>query len=147
MIEIMKKNLENYLSQLREKGYRITKSRIALLEVLSDEHLTFKQIQMRLAEKGFTNVASIYNNIDFFLQEKVIVVLFINQVRYYELAIDNKMHTADNHIHLVDQANNQIVEINNKRIYDSISRYIENDTEYEVSYIRLTVGVSKKETE
>ncbi|NLL69359.1 MAG: transcriptional repressor [Acholeplasmataceae bacterium] len=143
----MKKNLENYLSQLREKGYRITKSRIALLEVLSDEHLTFKQIQMRLAEKGFTNVASIYNNIDFFLQEKVIVVLFINQVRYYELAIDNKMHTADNHIHLVDQANNQIVEINNKRIYDSISRYIENDTEYEVSYIRLTVGVSKKETE
>ena len=143
----MKKNLENYLSQLREKGYRITKSRIALLEVLSDEHLTFKQIQMRLAEKGFTNVASIYNNIDFFLQEKVIVVLFINQVRYYELAIDNKMHTADNHIHLVDQANNQIVEINNKRIYDSISRYIENDTDYEVSYIRLTVGVSKKETE
>lgn len=143
----MKKNLENYLSQLREKGYRITKSRIALLEVLSDEHLTFKQIQMRLAEKGFTNVASIYNNIDFFLQEKVIVVLFINQVRYYELAIDNKMHTADNHIHLVDQLNNQIVEINNKRIYDSISRYIENDTEYEVSYIRLTVGVSKKETE
>lgn len=143
----MKTNLENYLSQLREKGYRITKSRIALLEVLSDEHLTFKQIQMRLAEKGFTNVASIYNNIDFFLQEKVIVVLFINQVRYYELAIDNKMHTADNHIHLIDQANNQIVEINNKRIYDSISRYIENDTNYEVSYIRLTVGVSKKETE
>ena len=140
----MKKNLETYLTQLREKGFRITKSRIALLEVLSDDHLTFKQIQIRLAEKGFTNVASIYNNIDFFLQEKVIVVLFINQVKYYELAIDNKMHTADNHIHLIDQANNQIVEINNKRIFDSISRYIENDTEYEVKYIRLTVGVSKK---
>ena len=140
----MKKNLETYLKQLREKGYRITKSRIALLEVLSDDHLTFKQIQIRLAEKGYTNVASIYNNIDFFLQEKVIVVLFINQVKYYELAIDNKMHTADNHIHLIDQANNQIVEINNKRIFDSISRYIENDTDYEVKYIRLTVGVSKK---
>ena len=140
----MKKNLETYLTQLREKGYRITKSRIALLEVLSDDHLTFKQIQIRLAEKGYTNVASIYNNIDFFLQEKVIVVLFINQVKYYELAIDNKMHTADNHIHLIDQANNQIVEINNKRIFDSISRYIENDTDYEVKYIRLTVGVSKK---
>ncbi len=141
----MRKNLEAYLGQLREKGYRITKSRIALLEVLSDDHLTFKQIQMRLAEKGFTNVASIYNNIDFFLQEKIIVVLFINQVKYYEIAIDNKMHTADNHIHLVDQANNQIIEINNKRIYDSITRYIENETEYNVNYIRLTVGVSKKE--
>ena len=140
----MKKKLELYLTQLREKGYRITKSRIALLEVLSDDHLTFKQIQVRLAEKGFTNVASIYNNIDFFLQEKVIVVLFINQVKYYELAIDNKMHTADNHIHLVDQANNQIVEINNKRIFDSITRYIENETDYEVNHIRLTIGVTKK---
>jgi Fur family ferric uptake transcriptional regulator/Fur family peroxide stress response transcriptional regulator len=115
--------------------------------VLCDDHLTFKQIQMRLAEKGFTNVASIYNNLDFFLQEKIVVVLFINQVKYYELAIDNKMHTADNHIHLVDQANNQIVEINNKRIFDSITRYIENETEYNVKYIKLTVGVSKKEEE
>lgn len=143
----MKKKFEVYLNQLREKGYRITKSRVALLEVLSDDHLTFKQIQMRLAEKGFTNVASIYNNLDFFLQEKIVVVLFINQVKYYELAIDNKMHTADNHIHLVDQANNQIVEINNKRIFDSITRYIENETEYNVQYIKLTIGVNRKEEE
>lgn len=143
----MRKNFDMYLSQLRDRGFRITKSRVALLEVLSDDHLTFKQIQVRLAEKGYTNVASIYNNIDFFLQEKVIVVLFINQVKYYELAIDNKMHTADNHIHLVDQANNQIIEINNKRIFDSITRYIENETDFDVQYIRLTIGVNPKKQE
>lgn len=143
----MRKNFDMYLSQLRDRGFRITKSRVALLEVLSDDHLTFKQIQVRLAEKGYTNVASIYNNIDFFLQEKVIVVLFINQVKYYELAIDNKMHTADNHIHLVDKANNQIIEINNKRIFDSITRYIENETDFDVQYIRLTIGVNPKKQE
>lgn len=142
----MNKNLDVYLNQLRQRGYRITKCRVALLDVLSDDHLTFKQIQVRLAEKGFTNVASIYNNLDFFLREKIIVMLYINQVKYYELAVENHMHTADNHIHLMDQENNKIIELNNQKVYDVIKKAVESELpEYQVDYIKVTVGIHERD--
>ncbi|MGI6360392.1 MAG: transcriptional repressor [Acholeplasmatales bacterium] len=83
---------EKYFNILRKRNLRITEPRRALIEVLEDNHLTFKEIQKKLAERGFTNVSTIYNNLDFLIQEKIAVELYINETKYYDLAIDNKMH-------------------------------------------------------
>ncbi len=68
---------EKYFNILRKRNLRITEPRRALIEVLEDNHLTFKEIQKKLAERGFTNVSTIYNNLDFLIQEKIAVELYI----------------------------------------------------------------------
>lgn len=134
---------EKYFNILRKRNLRITEPRRALIEVLEDNHLTFKEIQKKLAERGFTNVSTIYNNLDFLIQEKIAVELYINETKYYDLAIDNKMHNADSHIHILVKDNNKITEISSIDIFD----YIKNHKEFknlDVDYIRITVGARKK---
>ncbi len=136
-------NKERYFDILRKRNLRITKPRRALIEILEDNHLTFKEIQKKLAERGFTNVSTIYNNLDFLIQEKIAVELYINETKYYDLAIHNKMHNADCHIHVLIKDNNKITEVSSVDIFD----YIKNHEEFkhlDVDYIRITVGARKK---
>ncbi len=134
---------EKYFDVLRKRNLRITAPRRALIEILEDNHLTFKEIQKKLAERGFTNVSTIYNNLDFLIQEKIAVELYINETKYYDLAIHNKMHNADSHIHVLIKDNNKITEISSPDIFD----YIKDHEEFknlDVDYIRITVGARNK---
>ncbi|NMA05598.1 MAG: transcriptional repressor [Acholeplasmataceae bacterium] len=135
---------EKYFNVLRKKNLRITKPRKALIEILEDNHLTFKEIQKKLAERGFTNVSTIYNNLDFLIQEKIAVELYINETKYYDLAIDNKMHNADSHIHVLIKDNNEILEVSCADIFDYIEDHEAFDN-FDVKYIRITVGARKKQ--
>ncbi len=134
---------EKYFNKLRKKNLRITEPRKALIEILQDNHLTFKEIQTALAKRGFTNVSTIYNNIDFLLEEKVAVELYINGVKYYDLAIDNPMHSADSHVHILIKDTNEIVEINNPDIYEYIKKCPELE-HLDIDYIRIAIGAKKK---
>lgn len=134
---------EKYFNKLRKKNLRITKPRKAIIETLQDNHLTFKEIQTALRERGFHNVSTIYNNLDFLLEEKIAVELYIGGVKYYDLAIDNPMHSADSHVHILIKDNNKIVEINNPDIYE----YIKNRPELahlDIDYIRIAIGAKNK---
>lgn len=134
---------ERYFEILRKKNLRITKSRRAMIEILEDNHLTFKDIQKKLAERGFTNVSTIYNNLDFLIQQKIAVELYINETKYYDLAIDNPMHNADSHIHVVIKDTNKITEVSAPDIFDYIKSH-KAFNELNVEYIRITVGSRKK---
>lgn len=134
---------ERYFDVLRKRNLRITEPRRALIEILEDNHLTFKEIQKKLAERGFTNVSTIYNNLDFLIQEKIAVELYINETKYYDLAIDNKMHNADSHIHVLVKDNNKITEVSSVDIFDYIKDH-EAFKNLDVEYIRITVGARKK---
>ncbi len=134
---------ERYFDVLRKRNLRITEPRRALIEILEDNHLTFKEIQKKLAERGFTNVSTIYNNLDFLIQEKIAVELYINETKYYDLAIDNKMHNADSHIHVLVKDNNKITEVSSVDIFDYIKDH-EAFKNLDVDYIRITVGARKK---
>lgn len=134
---------ENYFHKLRKRNLRITKPRKALIEILQDNHLTFKEIQLALAERGFTNVSTIYNNLDFLMEEKIAVELYIGGVKYYDLAIDNPMHNADSHVHILIKDNNQIVEINNPDIYEYIKKRPELK-DLTINYIRIAIGAKLK---
>jgi Fur family ferric uptake transcriptional regulator/Fur family peroxide stress response transcriptional regulator len=134
---------ETYFNKLRKKNLRITNSRKAMIDVLENNHLTFKEIQTALAKKGFTNISTIYNNLDFLIEQRIVVELFINDTKYYDLAIDNPMHNADSHIHVVVKDTNKITEINNTDVFEFI-RQIPELKELQIDYVRITIGARKK---
>jgi Fur family ferric uptake transcriptional regulator/Fur family peroxide stress response transcriptional regulator len=136
---------ETYFNKLRKKNLRITNSRKAMIDVLENNHLTFKEIQSALAKLGFTNISTIYNNLDFLIEQKIIVELYINDTKYYDLAIDNPMHNADSHVHVVVKDTNKITEINNTDVFEYI-KGIPELRDLQVDYIRITIGARKKKT-
>ncbi len=129
---------------MRNNGYRFTRGRKALLEILKNEHLTFRQIQERLAEKGYTNVSSIYNMLEFFLENRLITIVFVNGVKYYDLTIGNNMHQDESYIHMVIHDTNDIFEISNKTLYDRIKETTERDYNVDIDYIKIIIGARKK---
>lgn len=126
---------------------RLTKARKALLNVLRDRHLTFKELQMELAKEGYYNVSTLYNNLEFFLQNKMIIELNVDGIKYYDLGNDNPYHRADSHLHLViknKETNEQSIhEVDYPEIYDFIKSHpvFKN---YEIESIRILVSAYKK---
>lgn len=111
---------EKIFAELRKNNVRITKQRRAIIDVLEDKHLTIQEIYSELKIKGFKNLGTVYNNIDFLLENKIVTQIFINGKKHYDLTIDEKSHNADSHIHVTCKVNNNIIEINNSSIFDEI---------------------------
>ena len=113
---------EKVFKDLRKRNLRITKPRKAIIEVLDGKHLTLQEIYVGLKEKGYSNLGTVYNNIEFLLDNKVITQVFINGKKHYDLTIDETSHTADSHIHITCKVNNNIIEINESEIFDLIKK-------------------------
>ena len=135
--------LEYYYNRIRESGHRLTNNRIAMIEILENEHLTFKEIQRELNKRGFYNVASIYNNLDFLINEKIVVELYVGNKKYYDLALENPGHNDESHIHIVLTDTNEIKEINDRDIFEYIDEHPSLE-KYDTSYIRIIVGAKHK---
>ncbi|MFP4177499.1 MAG: Fur family transcriptional regulator [Acholeplasmataceae bacterium] len=134
---------ERYFQQIRANNMRLTKTRKAMIEILENQHLTFKEIQKALAERGFYNVSTIYNNLEFFINQKIVVEIYINDTKYYDLALGNPMHSADSHIHIMLRDTNTISEINAPEIFDYISNH-EQLKDIDLDYIRITISGKRK---
>lgn len=134
---------ERYFQRIRLQKMRLTKSRKAMIEILENQHLTFKEIQKALAARGFYNVSTIYNNLEFLMDQKIIVELYINDTKYYDLALGNPMHSADSHIHVMNRDNNEITEINQPDIFEFISKH-PTFSMYDLDYIRITISARNK---
>lgn len=134
---------ERYFQRIRLQKMRLTKSRKAMIEILENQHLTFKEIQKALAARGFYNVSTIYNNLEFLMEQKIIVELYINDTKYYDLALGNPMHSADSHIHVMNRDTNEITEINQPDIFDFISKH-PTFSGLELDYVRVTISARNK---
>ncbi len=134
---------ERYYQKIRSKKLRLTKARQAMIEILEDKHLTFKEIQKALSSRGFYNVSTIYNNLEFLVDNKMVVELYINNVKYYDLALDNPMHSADSHIHIMNKETNEIMEIVSPEIFEFIQNN-EHFKDLNLDYIRIIISASKK---
>lgn len=113
-------NREQIFAELRKNNVRITKQRRAIIDVLEDKHLTIQEIYAELKRLGFKNLGTVYNNIDFLLEHKIVTQIFINGKKHYDLTIDESSHSADSHIHVTCKVNNNIIEINHSTIFDEI---------------------------
>lgn len=134
---------ERYFKKIRSQNMRLTKSRKAMIEILENQHLTFKEIQKALAALGFYNVSTIYNNLEFLISQKIVVELYINDTKYYDLALGNPMHSADSHIHIMMRDTNQIVEINGPDIFEFLQNHPELK-DLDLDYIRITISGQRK---
>ena len=134
---------ERYFNKIRLSNMRLTKSRKAMIEILENQHLTFKEIQKALASRGFYNVSTIYNNLEFLIDNKIVVEIYINDTKYYDLAVGNPMHGADSHIHIMNKETNEITEVNNPEIFDYLSAH-PAFKDFDLEYIRIIISASKK---
>lgn len=134
---------ERYFNKIRSERLRLTKSRKAMIEILENKHLTFKEIQKALASRGFYNVSTIYNNLEFLMEHKMVVEIYIDNVKYYDLAMDNPMHSVDSHIHILNKETNEITEVNSPEIFDYLVNH-EAFRDLDLEYIRIIVSAHKK---
>ena len=117
------KKREELFSELRKQNIRITKQRKAIIDVLENKHLTIQDIYTELRKRGFTNLGTVYNNIDFLLEHKIVTQLFINGKKHYDLTIDEDTHSADSHIHVTCRADNRIYEVNHSDIFETLKKH------------------------
>jgi len=129
---------EKIFSELRKTNIRITKQRRAIIDVLEGKHLTIQDIYNDLKKKGYHNLGTVYNNIDFLLEHKIVTQIFINGKKQYDLTIDYHSHTADAHIHVTCKVNNNIIEINDSQIFDQIKAN-EIFKDFNISKLQLVV--------
>lgn len=134
---------ERYYSKIRNDKMRLTKSRKAMIEILENQHLTFKEIQKALASRGFYNVSTIYNNLEFLIDQKIVVELYINDTKYYDLAMGNPMHSADSHIHIMNKDTNEITEVNSPEIFEFLTNH-EAFKDLDLEYIRIIISAKNK---
>lgn len=125
---------------------RFTKARKALLEVLKDRHLTFKEIQKELTLLGFHNVSTLYNNLEFFMNNGMIIEFDIDGTKYYDLGSDNPYHKNDNHLHFVyknpETKETVIEEFDVPDVYELIKSYAALKG-FKTEYIRILVSGKK----
>ncbi|MGS0972850.1 MAG: Fur family transcriptional regulator [Candidatus Izemoplasmataceae bacterium] len=114
---------EKLFAELRKQNIRITKQRKAIIDILEGEHLTIQEIYERLKKRGFHNLGTVYNNIDFLLEHKIVTEIYINGKKHYDLTIDETSHNADSHIHVTCKVNNNIIEINDGDIFEVIKNH------------------------
>ena len=134
---------ERYFQKIRSDKMRLTKSRKAMIEILENQHLTFKEIQKALAHRGFYNVSTIYNNLEFLIDQKIVVEIYINDTKYYDLAMGNPMHNADSHIHILNKDTNEITEVNSPDIFEFVSKH-PAFKDLDLEYIRIIISASHK---
>lgn len=134
---------ERYFQKIRDDKMRLTKSRKAMIEILENQHLTFKEIQKALAQRGFYNVSTIYNNLEFLIEQRIVVEIYINDTKYYDLAMGNPMHNADSHIHIMNKDTNEITEVNSPDIFEFVSKH-PAFKDLDLDYIRIIISASHK---
>lgn len=134
---------ERYYEQIRRSGHRLTENRKAMIQILENQHLTFKEIQSELQRRGFYNVASIYNNLEFLVSNNIVIEIFVNNEKYYDLAMDNPGHNRDSHIHIGLKDTGEITEIVAPDIFNYIANH-KDLNKLKINSIRIIISAENK---
>lgn len=132
------------LNSKTDKNFRITKIRVNVLDCLSDGHHghTIKDIIDHLNSKGEkVNVSSIYNTINFLIDEGLVEIStnLDTKDQYFEL-----VNNDDLHIHLHDTTSNKTISIPfPEDIYQSIDTHLKKEG-YELETVKLEITAKKK---
>jgi Fe2+ or Zn2+ uptake regulation protein len=127
---------QNYpeLSWLREKGYRLTPQRLAILEVLrnADGHLTPAEIYQRVAQEipGLTE-ATVYRTLNFLAEQGLVLVAHLGRGQLvYEF-------TEHDHHHLICRQCGSMQEIDHQDLEDLYDQFLDK-TGYQINTIHAT---------
>jgi Fur family ferric uptake transcriptional regulator len=85
----------DYAALMRERGFRVTPQRQIILDAVCESggHTTPEQIYERVHSKTpALNRATIYRNLDFLCEMRLVVAVRIGDQTYYEIAGDKPHH-------------------------------------------------------
>jgi Fur family ferric uptake transcriptional regulator len=131
----LKKAMEEYYMQevktlLKEKGYKLTRPRLAILELLAREkgHFSVAEIYGRICrEKRGIGIATVYRTVELFLETGVLRVLNLKGSQpVFELN-----RPGDHHHHLICRNCRRITEFNSCN-FKSIAGEIEEVTRFKI---------------
>ncbi|MBW3058727.1 transcriptional repressor [Spiroplasma poulsonii] len=116
----MELSYENIVQLLKNKNYRITEIRLAVIKILTEkQHLTLSEI-VELLEQEFKNVnlMSVYNTIDLLISEHVVFTnSFDGKQIWYDLAENPSFHMVcdicKNVVHIKDSKILQEIKLDN----------------------------------
>ncbi|MDL2292215.1 transcriptional repressor [Acholeplasma sp. OttesenSCG-928-E16] len=136
---------ERFYKGVKKHNLRMTKPRKAMVEVLDNKHLTFKEILKGMQDRGYLNVQTVYNTLYFLLDQKVVCESFFNDLKYYELSLTNQNHDANSHIHLIDTVDEgiSIKEIYAPEIFEFIKNYDEL-RKFDIDSIKIVIEGKEK---
>ena len=112
----------DYAALMRERGFRVTPQRQLILDAIcaGDGHTTPDEIYARVRVKTpHLNRATVYRNLDFLCEMRLVVAAQIGGHMVYEIAGDAPHH------HLVCRNCNQVEQISHKTVkalFDKIER-------------------------
>lgn len=113
---------DDYSTLIRQHGFRVTPQRQLIMDAISegDGHSTPEEIYKRVYVKApAVNRATVYRNLDFLCEMRLVVAAQIGGQMYYEMA------GAEPHHHLICRKCNQVEQINHqvvKSLFDRIER-------------------------
>ncbi len=131
--------IDTIFDMMKENGIRITNARKHFIEILYENHFTFDDLYTRLCAAGQTNLATLYNNIDFLLNHKVIGMTNVDGVTYYEIILGSEFHNSDSHIHFQCDKTHHIHEFNSKKFLDYLLKYPDFKT---LTIDNFTLGIT-----
>lgn len=112
----------DYAALMRERGFRVTPQRQLVLDAIceGDGHTTPDEIYQRVrARTPHVNRATVYRNLDFLCEMRLVVAVQIGGQMYYEIAGDAPHH------HLICHNCNRMEQISHatvKALFDKIER-------------------------
>lgn len=124
--------IAHHSQTLRQRGYRMTPQRLAILEALHhDGHLSPAEIYARVQQTGMTE-ATVYRTLEFLVENGIIfAVPNPNGHLTYELG-------GNDHHHIICRACKAQVEIEHEALKDLIDR-LEQQTGYRLDAGHLTL--------
>ena len=122
------------LSWLREQGYRLTPQRLAILDVLRNNHghLNPTEIYQRVSQDipGLTE-ATVYRTLNFLAEQGLVLVAHLGRGRLvYELA-------EHDHHHLICRQCGDMREIDHLELKELYKQFL-NNTGYQINTIHAT---------
>jgi Fur family ferric uptake transcriptional regulator len=137
----MNQPAHDYITLIRQHGFRVTPQRQLIMDAIrvGEGHSTPEQIYQRVYGKApAVNRATVYRNLDFLCEIRLVVAAQIGGHMYYELA------GAEPHHHLICRKCNQVEQIKHevvKGLFDQIER--EQSFLIDMDHLAL-FGVCKK---
>lgn len=131
----MRLNVADSAKTVRERGFRFTPQRQYILDAICESggHITPDDIYRRVKAKLPTvNRATVYRNVDFLCEIRLVVAAQIGRKMYYEMA------DSDPHHHLVCRNCNDIVEIKHNTVKGLFSK-IQREASFQVDMDHLVL--------
>ena len=131
----------NYAALMRERGFRVTPQRQLILDAICEGkgHTTPDEIYERVHIKTpVVNRATVYRNLDFLCEMRLVVAAQIGRQMFYEIAGDTPHH------HLVCRSCNKVDQIGDD-VAKMLFNKIERDHHFFVDMDHLTLfGLCQK---